>query len=452
MFLHQRRAFTLVEVLIDVTIISLIGIGLLSSFAAALKSIQASKATMTAAAIANERMEIIRNLPYDSIATTTGSVPPGQIPSHEEMVRDGLNFSIDTLIIYVDDPSDGLLGGNPPDPFFSYDYKKVEIRVKRINSSVNLVVLTTNIAANAAETSTNKGILYFCAVDSANQPISGATVTIQNDDVSPEVNLSVETGASGCVMVPELPPDSHNNYHIVLTKMGYSTSQTYPWTPQNPNQLHPDIDIIAQQVTNVTMMIDLVSSITINAYDLNGTPIPNLSIHLQDDYELYHQGNDKYFRYSEDLQLDNNGNLVVSGLATANYTFSINTPNYYISSANLESPFNLPPDTDLVYNLFLTTSSTAPRIFSAVPNQGIQDAITITINGENFDAPNPIIKLINPGSGIEVAATSVVVHSSTQASGIFDLTNAETGLWNIFIQNEDGEFSRKVGGFEVVSQ
>lgn len=439
----------MVEVLIDVTIISMIGLAVVSAFGSAFKSIAASKAKITAVSLANEKMEIIKNLPYDSIATTSGSVPPGAIPSEETVIRNNISFVVTTAIKYIDDPSDGLLGGDPPDPYFSYDYKQVEIKVRRSTSEVNLVTLSTNIAANAAETSANKGIVYFCVIDSVNLPIGGATLTLQNDEVAPPVNLTVQTEDNGCVMIPELPPDTHNGYHLVVTKDGYSTAMTYDRTAQNPNQLHPDIDVLAQQVTRVTLAIDKISTININAYDLSGNPVPNLSLNLQDDYEIYF--NPSSYRYSQDLQLDDLGKLVVSDLATANYSVRILTPGYFISSSNPVTPFFLAPDSIVTLDLYLSTSATAPSINSIQPGQGkITDAMTITINGNNFTAI-PTLKLLNPLTNVEIIATDVEVHQKTQVSGVFDLTLGSLGLWDVYVENPGGEFSRKVGGFEIIN-
>ena len=52
-----------------------------------------------------------------------------------------------------------------------------------------------------------------------------------------------------------LPP-SVNGYHIVVTKPGYSTDQTYPITPQNPNPTKPDATIMSGQVTQVSIVTD----------------------------------------------------------------------------------------------------------------------------------------------------------------------------------------------------
>lgn len=439
----------MVEVIIDVAIIAIIALAVFSAFSSAFKSVRASKAKITAVSIANEKIEIIRNMPYDSVGTTEQTYPPGTIPSSESVSRNNLNFIVETLVSYVDDPFDGTINTNPIDTY-PYDYKKVEVSVRKSGSDINLARFTTNIAANAAETATNTGILFFCAVNAANEPVDGATLTISNDDLDPPLLLTFQTGIDGCVMVPMLPPDSHNGYHLEITKDGYSLAMTYPRTAQNPNQNYPDIDIIAQQVTRISMSIDLVSSLKIRAFDLNGIPIPDLSVHLEDDFEIYF--NPSTFRYVADHQLDGNGEITISGLAYANYNLTVNTPGYYISSVNPGMPFYLPPDTnDAVIDIYLTTSATAPTIESVDPPSGmIVDALTITIYGGNFDSSSTL-KLINTTTLAEIVATDVDRHSNNEISGTFDLTGGSVGTWDMYISNPNTEFARKVDAFEIVN-
>lgn len=444
----NRQAFSLIEVLVDVAIISLIITAVFSSFTSAYKSVRAAKSKITAVSIANEKMEIIRNMPYDDVGTTNNTYPPGLIPSDQEFSRNNINFSVNTTVIYVDDPTDGTIDTNPPD-IYPYDYKKVEIRVRRSGTNINLVVLTTNIAAKAAETSTNTGILYLCVVDAENQPVSGATVDITNDDVNPSLVLQYETAENGCVMVPLLPPDSHNNYHLVVTKGSYSSAMTYPRTAQNPNEEHQDIDIIAQEVARVTMSVDKISSIAIQALDLDGNPVPNLQINLHDDFETYF--NPITYRYSADLTLDANGQIIIPDLAFANYTASIISSGYYLSTANPNVPFYLAPDTSASLTLYITTSPSAPRITSISPASGkITDVTSIIISGENFDN-SAVLKLVNPENGAEIIATNVDVQAHQEASGVFDLTIGSIGSWDVVVQNPDNEFARKVGGFEITN-
>ncbi len=387
-------------------------------------------------------------MPYDDIGTTKNTYPPGDIPSEEQITRNNVNYIVEIYVTFIDDPSDGTISSNPIDPY-PYDYKIVEVRIRRASSGVNLAVLTTNIAAKAAETSTNTGILYFCAVDAENQPVSDATLNISNDTLTPVLSMEFLTGVNGCVMVPMLPPDTHNHYHLVVTKDGYSTAMTYPRTAQNPNQLYANIDIIVQQVTRATLAIDKISSITLRALDLSGNPVPDLSVHLSDDYEIYF--NPSTMRYSQDHTLDANGTIIINDLAFANYNVSINSTGYYLSSSNPSIPFNLPPDTNKEVVIYVTNSSTAPTISGISPMAGkIVDTMTIMINGANFQSP-ATLKLINPSSGAEIIASDVEVHAGSQVSGVFDLTLGSIGFWDVYVQNPNNEFARKVGGFEIIN-
>ncbi len=445
---NSSAGFTLIEVLIDVAIVTLITATIFSAFSGAFKSVGASKAKITAVSIASERMEIIRNMPYDSIGTTTSSYPPGQIPSEQTVVRNDVNFIINTYVNYVDDASDGTISTIPMDTY-PYDYKRVEVRVRRSSNNINLATLTTDIAGEAAETSSNTGILYFCAKDANSQPVAEATLSISNEYFTPELNMSFLTGGDGCVMVPKLPPDTHNHYHLEVTKDGYSTAVTYPRTAQNPNELYANVDITVQQVTRVTLSIDELSTLTIRALDMGGNPVPNLGIHLQDDYEIYF--NPSTMRYSEDLTLDASGTIILSDMAYANYDIAITTDGYYYNSSDQNLPFYLEPNIDGVITLYVTNSNTAPSIRSVNPISGkIVDATTVMVKGSNFQS-STTMKIVNPSTGIEIIASDIQAHAGDEISGVFDLTQGSIGKWDLYIQNPNNELARKVEGFEITN-
>lgn len=436
----------MVEVLIDVAIITLITATIFSVFSGAFKSVGASKAKITAVSIASERMEIIRNMPYDSIGTTTSSYPPGQIPSEQTVTRNNIDFTINTYVNYVDDTSDGTISTTPMD-IYPYDYKRVEVRVKRSSNDIVLATLTTDIAGEAAETSSNTGILYFCAKDAESQPVAEATLSISNEYFTPELNMSFLTGSDGCVMVPKLPPDTHNHYHLEVTKDGYSTAVTYPRTAQNPNELYANVDITIQQVTRATLSIDELSTLTIRALDVSGNPVPNLGIHIQDDYEIYF--NPSTMRYSEDLVLDANGTTTLNDMAYANYDISITTDGFYYNSSDQNLPFYLEPNTDGILTIYVTNSNSAPSIRSVSPISGkIVDATTIMVKGNNY-LSSTTMKIVNPSTGIEIVASDVQAHAGDEISGVFDLTQGSVGKWDLYIQNPNNELARKVGGFEI---
>ncbi len=111
----------------------------------------------------------------------------------------------------------------------------------------------------------------------------------------------------------------------------------------------------------------------------------------------------------------------------------------------------MPPKTNKEIILYVTTSATAPTISGVSPVLGkMIDTMTIMIDGNNFQSP-PVLKLINPATGTEIVATDVDVHAGSQVSGVFNLTQGTVGLWDVYVQNPNNEFARKVGGFEITN-
>ena len=451
----KKNGFTLVEVIVDIAVVALVAMAVLSGFMAAYRAIEYSKAKISAVALANEKMEIIRNMPYDDLATQNGAIyPPGDILDEEMVVRKNFNFTVHTTIRYVDDPYDGdALGEVPEKPvdIYPYDYKKARIEVFLEGRSIALSDISTDISASAAETPTNTGIFYLCIIDAVNNPVSAGDVLITNDEVDPPVNIVAVTDANGCILVPGLPPDSHNNYHIEVTKDGYSTDMTYPRTPQNPNQIQPDIDIIAQQVTRLTLAIDKVSTLIINTLDLTGAPIPSLSLHIESSKEIYF--NPSTYKYSEDHSTDLNGYLELAGMEWDDYKITMNSDGFYIISSSPVLPVHLNPDSTQIVNLYVSIDSSSPRIYGIAPVSGvIPDITTVDISGENFD-DLPIVKLVNPLTAQEITGTNIDVDSQGEEIIVdFDLSLATAGLYDVYVENPGGSYARQEDGFTVESR
>ena len=440
------------EILVDIAIISLVATAVVSAFLAGYKIVGLSKAKVSAVALANEKMEVIRNMSYDDLATQTGPIyPPGDILDSEIIESNSMEFRVETDIRYVDDPYDGNAAGTipgKPQDIYPYDYKKVTVTIYKTDRTASLAILSTNVSSKAAETPTNTGILYLCIIDAAGAPVSMAEVIVVNDDVSPPVEISTTTDESGCIMIPGLPPDQQNHYHLEVTKDGYTTAMTYPRTAQNPNALQPDVDILAQQVTNVTLVIDKVSTLRIRTVDLNGAAVPNLALHIEGSKEKYF--NPSNFIYSEDHSTDETGFLELTNMEWDDYKISVISPGFYLSSATPTLPVKLNPDSTLEVIVKVTNLATAPRITSVTPPSGVMpDLASITVGGENFDNA-AIIKLVNSSTGVEIVGTDVFVRAGKEIIADYNLALASTGFWDIQVTNPNGEFARQSNGFEVV--
>lgn len=418
------------------------------------KIIALSKAKILAVALANEKMENIRNMPYDDLATMSGPIyPPGNISDEETLARSNMNLRVVTDIRYVDDPYDGNAQGTvigKPVDIYPYDYKKVTIIVYKVGKNESLATLSTNVSGNAAETASNTGILYLCIIDASGQPVANADIKVVNTEVTPQVNIETTTDINGCIMIPALPPDQHNHYHLEATEDGYSTDMTYPRTAQNPNALNPDIDILAQQVTNVTLTIDKVSILRVRTVDVNGAIMPSVALYIEGSKEIYF--NPQTFKYSEDHTTDASGFLELTNMEFDDYKISVISAGLYLSSSTPTLPIHLAPDSIAEIIIRVTNSASAPRIVSVNPAQGVKpDLTSISATGANFDN-SAIMKIVNPITGAEINGTDVFVRAGQEIIADFDLSLSTTGFWDIVVTNPNGEFARQVGGFEIVTK
>lgn len=432
------------------------------TFSASSKSMDLAKAKIASVAIANEKMEEMRNMPYDDLATKTGAIyPPGDILDEEIVEEKGIRFKVNTAIYYIDDPYDGCADvhvdgvidsiclqsmpvGKPRD-IYPFDYKKAEVTITKVGRSSYLTKLSSTFSAEAAETATNTGIIKLCIVDATGAPVSEADISIENSEVNPVVDIHAKTGLDGCIMIPNLPPSTHNDYHIIATKNGYSTDMTYPRTSQNPNALVPDVDVSVQQVTNQTLIIDRVSKLVIDLVDKAGLPIPSSPLHIEGTKEKYF--NPSTPKYIGDFVTDANGHLELENMEFDDYRLSI--PGKYILSSSPYLPISLGPNVTLNTRMVMSDLSSDLSISNCVPKDGkTGERIYFTITGENF-SNEVTVKILFPGNNHEINATNISVKQGKEIEAEIDLAGAETGFWNIVITNPDASAITQPNGFEV---
>src|SRR3989339_1899828 len=99
---RNHSGFTLIEMLAFLFIFSLITVTFYSVWTVGTNHILFAKNQLAAAALANEKMEIVRNLAFDDIAHTTGA-PVGNLNQDEDVSRSGRLFHVLTQIKNEDD-------------------------------------------------------------------------------------------------------------------------------------------------------------------------------------------------------------------------------------------------------------------------------------------------------------------------------------------------------------
>lgn len=262
---NTQRGFTLVETLVGIAILVIAALSLFALFDFTIRVLWENKARAGAQALANQKVEIARNLPYDDIGTV-GGIPNGVLTQVEQIMRNDIQYTVTTTVIYIDDDFDGTLGGSPED-LLPTDYKRIRIEVAwPFRLSSNPLVFLSDVAPNGIETTAGGGTLRISVIDAQGLAVPQANVHIENYDISPAVDLDIVTNDNGQVILPGAEA-SVEGYEVVVTKSGYSTDQTYAVDPVNlPTPIKPPLTVVGGTVTDSSFAIDELSTMNVFAF------------------------------------------------------------------------------------------------------------------------------------------------------------------------------------------
>lgn len=260
------RALTLVEVVIGSALMLIVFLAIFGAFQLSLALIFSTKAATGATALINQKIEYIRGLNYDAVGTV-GGIPSGNLPQTETQTLNGIPYTIATLVQYVDDPSDGT--GSADSNGITADYKNVRVQASwAIRGTLHSSYAETQIAPKGIETLSSGGTLLINVFNISAAPVSGAAVRITNSTVSPAVDVTVTTGASGSVSFPGAPPGS--GYHVAVSEAGYGSAQTYAVSQSNPNPNPGDVAVQNKKTTTLSLQIDPLGSLTVSTFSPAG--------------------------------------------------------------------------------------------------------------------------------------------------------------------------------------
>ena len=344
----MTKGFTLIEILIAVFVLAIIVVGLFGFVVLILKSTHEGQRRIIATGLANEKMEMVRNLSYDSVGTV-GGIPAGPIVQSEQVSRNGSTYTVNTDIRYIDDPFDGTVTDSPPD-LLNTDYKQVRVEVSWTSTlSDRPVLLITQITPRGIEGGDSLGTLIFQALNAAGTGVAGATVHLVNSTVNPAVNLTTSTNDDGRVIIPGLTPSS-GTYQITVTKDGYTTEQTYTASSTFiPDVDHSHINALAGELTNKTFVIDGVSSVVIQTVNDVDVAIGNIAYTITGTKKIGTDdlGETVYLFAHEDTT-DAVGQFQYEDVTWDTYSFVIDglTTGYDIKETSMPLPLVVAPATE----------------------------------------------------------------------------------------------------------
>lgn len=351
---RSTRGFSLISTMIAVAVFAMIGLAAYNLEVASTRALRAYREKEDVAALADQYIEIARNLPYSQVGTINGN-PHGILADQPNLLNityDNNKYQLYYVVNYIDDPADGTaaLGTDPaPD-----DYKEVKLYIK--NPSDGLIVpFETNVVPQGLEGLASGGALSLQVINASGLPVPGASLTITDTALSPAINVTRTANSAGNWIEVGLP-DSANSYHVVAAESGYSTDQTYPSTQNNPNPAKPDATISNGQVTKISFSIDQLSSLTVNAVNQTCQPLSGVGVKLQGTKLI--GANPNVYKFSNTYSSNSSGQVVVNPIEWDTYTPSITTSSYMIYGSSPIQQINLLPGTAQQSTLVLGPSTT----------------------------------------------------------------------------------------------
>lgn len=380
---QKTGGFTLAEVLVSSVILVVLAGGVYQSIMSLQTLVQSSKQKAQAIALANEQLEIIRNLPYSDVGLID-AWPPGKVPREQEISRLGNNFLVTTTIRSIDDPFDGQIGSSPND-LSPADYKLVEISISCPSCRYfEPVSIKTFVAPKALETSSGNGALFVRVIDSNGQPVTEAKVKVTNLATTSPLVVNDETNVDGVLALVDLPP-AVAAYRVEVNKAGYSSAKTSALdetstvTPENP-----DATVLAGQVSQITLVIDRLSSLRFEAINDSCLALGPLTFNL-----IGSRTTDKEETlpiYNQILNLPSSGNLDLI-LPSDTYRFYPRDNYLTISGSFPLSSFFAAPGANSIIKLLLTEKQPAGLLVavkdgvSGLPLTGAE--VTISGGGDS---------------------------------------------------------------------
>lgn len=268
-FFSDKKAFTLVEVLIGTFLISVIFLGIFGAYQLGLKVVSQSKNRVIATAIAVGEIEKIRNLPYESVGIVGEDLPhaEGILESTATTVNNGTQYQIGRRVEYIFDAADGM---ESPEDFCYLDYKRAEIKVSWSGRFTGEVLFMTDIAPKNkvqeawACQSQPGGILSVSVFDAYGIMVQNPSIEVF--DLNSGERIAWKQPFSGKSDIPL----STSTYKVVISKDGYNAERTYGTnevdTPDKPHPL-----IIEGKLTPISFSIDKVSSFLVDTFSAWGS-------------------------------------------------------------------------------------------------------------------------------------------------------------------------------------
>jgi prepilin-type N-terminal cleavage/methylation domain-containing protein len=292
-----KTGFTLLETMISMSVLLIIVTATYSLILGLLNFTASSKARDIATSLVGNRLETIRNMPFSEVKTDQGWYPPGTIPSTENIFRNGVNFILDTDIIFVDCPYEADCQD------MLYQYKRITVTVSWDKYPGKPVSISTDITPRNGEAlNPDVGYFWIKVFNASGQGIETATVNINN--TTNAYTLSATTNKQGFLYVTDVPPLT--GYKVSVSKNNMSTDQTYSnqdlinlgYANAVVDPSKADLNALAGKLIESSFAIDFMANInvsTVNAHISSPNKINQTANNLEEITHVTESNGTSYF-------------------------------------------------------------------------------------------------------------------------------------------------------------
>lgn len=409
-----RDGFTLIETLVATAVLTVFFLGAALIIQTGLQSIGQAKLRSEATRIAQERLEMVRNLPYDDVGTL-GGIPAGQLSAHETIQGEGITYTVDTSVLYIDDPFDGTA----PTDLLPVDYKRIKVAVtwNGLFSSKQPLILLTDVSPKGIELADDAGTLSILVFNSQGMPVGGAAVHIEAN-LTPAINMDVTTDDTGVVLIPGAPICT-SCYKISVTKSGYTSERTYG-TDEVANPMKPHVTILEGLISSVSFAIDAPATIALRVTRNQAAgypPFVGAQLQLRGTKEIGRTADDDpVYKVDQTVTTSTGGLVTVGNLEWDNYSLLLPTG----SSVDFAGSWPFMP---------LLISPGATTNVTAIVTANTPNSLLIQMTNELHQ---PIVSQVELSQAGFIATQSAGIDPSGDTSQVF-FGGLSAGNYNVVI-------------------
>lgn len=381
--MHTRtynKGFTLIEMLVAVAVFGLVSLMVYQGYARILETATTLKMRTIASNIANEHIEIIRNLPYDTVGTQ-GGIPSGSLPPVVDIEREGEVFTVMTTIRIIDQPFGIAVTTSDEDAIIG-TAKLVEVEVScSLCNNLEPVIFNTLIAPAHLEALSEFGALRIRVFDAFGNPIPQAHITIENTAVVPHISINEITGNNGELTLLGAPPASES-YEITATLPGYSLDRTYEISADNPNPIRTHATVIAGATTAPSFTIDRLSTVGMQVTNSWCIPRDGAVVDMTSDMLI---GTDPDVPKFTETFTSSQGDIMLGEREWGSYRMNVAHPDFIWSGFSTAYPLIIEPDQNIVHGLTMTRGSSGlwVRVHDDSNNMYVPE-VTLSLEGNGI--------------------------------------------------------------------